>query len=76
MKPAVAVNSDGVPLDKGACGMLAADGVQTVAVKVGEKLFTDRDYAVGEWPAELAGASFLRVPMNGSKTVCAAMARA
>ena len=67
--PDVAANRDGEPLDTSAKGTLAAEGALKLAVKVGEALFADRSYVVGEWPAELAGASFLRIPMNGPKVV-------
>jgi hypothetical protein len=64
-----AANADGAPLQKADGGALAAEQADALALEVGAKLFTDRAYACAEVPDALKGARFLRVPMNGEKSV-------
>lgn len=68
-KPAVGANADGEPLLKGPRGSLVADGAESRPLECGAKLFSDRDYALSECPAALSGARFLRVKMDGKKTL-------
>lgn len=66
---AVQANADGDPLLKAPAGALAVEGAKPEAFKKGAALFTDRRYTVSEAPDALAGAQFLRIPMNGDKAV-------
>ena len=73
LKP-VDANADGVPLVKTDAGAFAAKEYAAVALKPGEKLFTDRHYIVadGQLPKGWEKAKFLRVPLMGEQTlVCA-----
>ncbi len=65
----VRANADGEPLRKSAPGTLAAAGVEAGAFVPGVTLFTDRGYVLAEAPEALKGARFLKVAMNGPKTV-------
>ena len=69
--PAVMLNKDGVALATENAGALDASKLETLPLKSGVKLFTDRDYvcADGELPAALARAVFVRVPLTGQKTL-------
>lgn len=67
--PPVALNDDGQPPDSGTRGAVAGDGMARLAAKKGAVLFTDRRYTLAEWPVKWTGATVLRVPMDGSKTV-------
>ena len=74
IRPDVSANGDGELLNKTATGTLSGESLLKLEAKVGQTLFTDRRYVVGEWPYELAGASFLQAPMNGPKLVRCARA--
>lgn len=65
--PPVAANEDGEPLRKDAPGELVAQDAPLQPLTVGATLFSDRNYVLSELPAELAGADFLRVKMDGEK---------
>ena len=67
--PAVSANADGAPLATNPAGNLAADGMQSAPLAVGAKLFADRAYTCAEVPAALSKARFLRVRMDGAKTL-------
>jgi hypothetical protein len=66
--PPVAANQDGEPLRKATPAALAADGPPQ-ALAVGEVLFIDRSYVLGELPDTLKDAHFFRVKMDGQKKV-------
>ena len=68
-KPQVNANADGAPLAMDSAGLLAADGLDLAAFEAGVTLFTDRAYTLADAPGALKGARFLRVPMNGAKTL-------
>ena len=67
----VAANADGVPLVMADAGALADPKWETVPLKSGAKLFTDRAYAVaeGQLPKGWDGVDFLRIPLMGEQTV-------
>jgi len=68
--PAVYDNADGAALNRQPAGRLDCDssaGVQDLAT--GALLFADRDSTLAECPEALAGATFLRLPMEGTKTL-------
>ena len=74
--PEVSANSGGTPLRQSVWGTLAADGAVPQPLAVGATLFTDRDYtlselpvALGESPIACSRARFLRLAIEGSKTV-------
>ncbi len=62
-------NSDGVELNKILSGSFAVNGVESDALSVGKRLFTDRGYVVAEVPDALQDATFLRIPLNDAKTL-------
>ncbi|MBM3860770.1 MAG: exo-alpha-sialidase [Verrucomicrobia bacterium] len=66
---AVNPNSDGEPLRRKSPGKFSADGFQLESLRIGALLFTDRKYVVAEVPDALRGAQFLRVPLEGTKTL-------
>jgi len=66
---AVNANSDGEPLRRKSPGQFNADGFQPESLRTGALLFTDRKYVVAELPDALRGAQFLRVPLEGTKTL-------
>lgn len=66
---AVNPNADGTPLLKTPAGALAAEGCEAAPFAPGATLFTDRAYTCSELPGALKGAHFLRIPMNGIKTL-------
>lgn len=68
-KPQVNANADGAPLAAGGAGLLAAEVLDLVAFKAGVTLFTDRSYTLAEVPDALKDARFLRVSMDGPKTL-------
>jgi len=68
-KPQVNANADGAPLAAGGAGLLAAEVLDPVAFKAGVTLFTDRSYTLAEVPDALKDARFLRVSMDGPKTL-------
>jgi len=68
-KPEVNANADGVPLAKTPAGALTAERAETTPFKVGATLFSDRAYVCAEAPDALKGARFLRVALEGTKTV-------
>ena len=65
----VEANADGAPLVKSPAGQLAAEGLPALTLAHGAKLFADRDYTCHDQPEPLAGAQFLPVAMNGTKTL-------
>ncbi len=68
-KPQVNANADGAPLAKAPAGTLAAEGAEAATLAAEATLFTDRAYTCAEVPDALKGAHFLRIPMNGNKTL-------
>jgi hypothetical protein len=66
---AVNPNADGTPLLKTPAGALAAEGCEAAPFAPSATLFTDRAYTCSELPGALKGAHFLRIPMNGIKTL-------
>jgi len=69
-KPAaVEANQDGQPMRKDPPGSLAADGVEADKFAAEALLFTDRKYTLSECPPALAGCRFLRVKLDGTKTL-------
>jgi len=62
-------NKDGEPLRKAPAGSLTIEGAEASSLAIGETLFTDRGYVTSDVPQALQGARFLRVPMDGQKTV-------
>jgi hypothetical protein len=65
-------NSGGEPLRTDQPGALACEGAQSVALVTGAQLFDDRNhpsYFAQPIPFELKGAHFLRLPMDGTKSV-------
>jgi hypothetical protein len=69
-RPAVNANADGAPLAKGPAGALSWDGSATrPAFEPGATLFTDRAYTLAEVPPALKSARFLRIPLDGAKTL-------
>lgn len=67
--PAVDPNADGVPLRRETPGTLAADPLAALPLAAEAKLFSDRAYVLAERPESLAGAQFLPVAIDGTKTV-------
>lgn len=65
----VEANADGAPLVTSPAGQLAAEGLQALTLAHGAKLFADRAYTCHDQPEPLAGAQFLPVAMNGTKTL-------
>ena len=65
--PPVAANQDGQPLRKDTTGTLAAEDAPVEPLVVDAVLFADRGYTLSELPAELKGARFLRIDMDGQK---------
>jgi hypothetical protein len=68
-KAPVHANADGKPLRKETPGSLASTGAAPLPLTAGAKLFSDREYFAAEVPAQLKGAFFLPVAMNGQKTL-------
>jgi len=62
-------NEDGEPLRNSTPGKLRAEGFKPEPLSVGALLFADRKYALAELPDALRGAQFLRIPMDGTKTL-------
>ncbi len=70
VKPAaVEANQDGQPMRKDPPGSLAADGAEAETFASEALLFTDRKYTVSECPPALAGCRFLRIKLDGKKTL-------
>ena len=71
LQAAVKSHTDGVSLAAGNAAALDTSKWETVPLKPGAKLFTDRGYvcADGELPASFRNASFVRVPLTGSKSL-------
>ena len=65
----VEANADGVALVKSPAGRIASEGLQALTLAHGAKLFTDRVYTSHEQPDPLTDIQFLRVPMDGTKTL-------
>ena len=72
--PATADNRDGIPLADTGNGAWRCEGFETAPLRAGALLFTDRRYAVaeGQLPAGWTNVKFLRIPLNGQKTVTCA----
>lgn len=72
--PATADNRDGIPLADTGNGAWRGEGFESVPLRAGALLFTDRRYAVaeGQLPAGWTNVQFLRIPLNGQKTVTCA----
>lgn len=70
-RAAVKPHADGRALAAGGSGALDAAPWETLPLKSGAKLFTDRSYvcADGEVPPALEKAVFVRVPLTGKKTL-------
>lgn len=68
-KADVNTNADGVPHVKSPAGAFAAEPYEAAAFEKEAKLFTDRAYTCAEVPAALKDARFLRVPLDGKKTL-------
>ncbi len=62
-------NADGEAMRKKTPGTLTQAGAESLAYATGAKLFTDRDYIAAELPEALKDASFLRIAMDGTKSV-------
>ena len=69
--PKPADNRDGIPLADKDNGAWRGEGFETVPLRSGELLFTDRRYAAaeGQLPAGWTNVKFLRIPLVGQKTV-------
>lgn len=65
----VNANAAGEPMRKKTPGTLVLVGADSPALTPGVKLFTDRDYIAAELPEALIAAHFLRIAMNGAKSV-------
>lgn len=72
--PKPADNRDGVPLADKDNGTWRGDGFESAPLRSGARLFTDRRYAVaeGQLPAAWKNVKFLRIPLDGRKTVVCA----
>jgi CubicO group peptidase (beta-lactamase class C family) len=62
-------NADGTPLRRKSPGSLNAADFKAEKFSKGARLFTDRNYVVEDELPALAGASFLRIPLDGRKTL-------
>jgi len=67
--PPVDANSDGTPLVRAPAGAWACEDASDAPFVRDVMLFVDRDYACGDVPDVLKAAHFLRVRMNGQKTL-------
>lgn len=65
----VAANADGEPLRTRTPGRLRVEGVRAEPLVGGALLFTDRKYTAAELPGKLPGAEFLRLALDGTKTL-------
>jgi predicted neuraminidase len=65
----VADNSDGEALRKKNAGRLRADGAEAHPFVKGATLFTDRTYTAAETISDLEGIRYLKVPLDGAKTL-------
>jgi hypothetical protein len=65
----VHANADGKPLLKDPAGRLASGDVAAQPLEAGTPLFSDRGYAAAKMPSALAGARFLPIAMDGTKTI-------
>lgn len=65
----VRANANGEPLRKSSPGTLAAANAESLEFTPGVALFTDRGYVLSEAPGALKGARFLKVKMDGPKTL-------
>ena len=74
--PKPADNRDGVPLVDTGNGAWRGEGFESVPLRAGTLLFTDRRYmtAEGQLPAGWTNVKFLRIPLSGQKTVTCAKA--
>ena len=75
--PEARTNEGGAPLRKEPAGALTGEGFETIALESGVQLFDDRpntSHYAREIPEALSGAQFLRVPMDGTKTLRATRA--
>jgi hypothetical protein len=67
---------EGEPLRQQARGALSAAGLSARPLALGEKLFSDRAYVLAELPDALRGAHFIRVAMDGTKSLTVSRAGA
>lgn len=65
----VRVNPDGVPLSKTKAGQFVSEKFSAQPLVGGVDLFTDRSYTAAELVVGLPGVSFLRVPLEGTKSI-------
>jgi hypothetical protein len=65
----VQANADGEPLRQGAPGSLQSERYRAQPLRVGAELFTDRTYTLAELPDALRDARFLKVTIEGGKTL-------
>jgi hypothetical protein len=65
----VKANANGEPLRRDKPGTLSGPGVESLAFKPGVELFTDRGYVLAEAPEFLKGARFIKVAMDGAKSL-------
>jgi hypothetical protein len=75
--PEARANEGGVDLRKEPAGALAGEGFEIIALEFGVQLFSDRrtpSHFAQKMPEALNGAQYLRVPMDGSKTLRATRA--
>ncbi|MGZ0654806.1 sialidase family protein [Coraliomargarita sp. W4R53] len=69
---AASANEDAQPLQKQPVGAFAAQGVESVLLESGAQLFADRPrptHFAADIPADLKGAHFLRLPIDGTHAV-------
>jgi hypothetical protein len=65
----IKTNADGEPLRTQTPGRLRTDRLQAEALVGGALLFSDRKYTAAELPGKLPGVEFLRLALNGTKTL-------
>lgn len=65
----VKANADGAAMDRKEPGAWAREDGAAVAFEKGATLFADRSYTLAECPPALKGARFLRVKIDGRKTL-------
>ena len=65
----VEANADGEALRRGAPARLRAGDGEVLPLEAGAELFADRPYTLAELPDAWRGAQYLKIAMNGEKTV-------
>jgi hypothetical protein len=68
-KEKIEANADGAPFATRPRGALGMKDTQALPLAASEKLFSDRGYTLAERPEQLAGMSFLPVPLEGEKKI-------